>query len=82
MNTLLKAIGALAATTFIPGLELRASIPLGFFHSDVRAALGLPGVVLTCLIVNIFVGIIVFALILLLISWLNRRAGRKRRRRR
>lgn len=62
MNTLLKAIGALAATTFIPGLELRASIPLGFFHSDVRAALGLPGVVLTCLIVNIFVGILVFAL--------------------
>ena len=52
----------LALTTFIPGLELRASIPLGFFHSDIRAALGLPGVVLTCLIVNIFVGIIVFAL--------------------
>jgi len=52
----------LALTTFIPGLELRASIPLGFFHSDIRAALGIPGVVATCLIVNVFVGIIVFAL--------------------
>ena len=62
MNSLLKAIGALAATTLIPGLELRASIPLGFFHADFRDALGLPGVVLACFIVNILVGILVFAL--------------------
>ncbi len=62
MNTLLKALGALALTTFIPGLELRASIPLGCFHSDIRAALGIPGIVATCFVVNIFVGLVVFAL--------------------
>ena len=57
-----KALLILAATTWIPGLELRASIPLGFFHSDIRAAVGLPGVVAVCLAVNVIVGVVVFAL--------------------
>ena len=63
----MNPILSLALTTFIPGLELRASIPLGFFHSDIRAALGIPGVVLVCLAVYIVVGILVFALVLLVL---------------
>ena len=62
MNPLFKAILSLIATTFIPGLELRASIPVGFFSSDIRSQLGLVGVVALCLVANIFVGVIVFAL--------------------
>ena len=48
--------------TFVPGLELRASIPWGFFNGDVSAALGIPAVVAICLAANILVGIIAFAL--------------------
>lgn len=60
--TPLKAFLALAATTFIPGLELRASIPLGFFTPAIREALTLPGVVLACLATNVVLGVVVFAL--------------------
>ena len=57
-----RAMLALVATTFIPGLELRASIPLGFFTSDIRHAATLPGVVVCCLVTNVLLGMIVFAL--------------------
>lgn len=60
--TPLKAFLALAATTFIPGLELRASIPLGFFTPALREALTPVGVVVSCLVVNIVLGFIVFEL--------------------
>ncbi|MDD5707580.1 MAG: small multi-drug export protein [Kiritimatiellae bacterium] len=46
--------------TAVPGLELRASIPIGFFKSDVRSALGLPLVVTVCLLANIAVGMLTF----------------------
>lgn len=48
--------------TLAPGLELRASVPIGFFQRDVRAALGLPAVVTVCLLVNILLGMAVFRL--------------------
>ncbi|MBQ7721306.1 MAG: small multi-drug export protein [Kiritimatiellae bacterium] len=59
--TPLQALLALVATTFIPGLELRASIPLGFFTPAIREAMTLTGVVLTCLATNVVLGVIVFA---------------------
>ncbi len=42
--------------TFVPGLELRASIPYGFFGTDVAW----PLVFLTCVLANVVVGWIVF----------------------
>ena len=42
--------------TFVPGLELRASIPYGFFATDVPW----PLVALTCVVANVIVGWIVF----------------------
>ncbi len=58
---MLKSLAILVATTFLPGLELRASIPVGFFGGDIRATLGLPGVVATCLVANTLLGMLVFA---------------------
>ena len=46
----------LIALTFVPGLELRASIPYGFFATDVAW----PLVALTCVVANVIVGWIVF----------------------
>ena len=54
------AILWLVGWTFMPGLELRASIPCGFFQKGIREALGLPLVVLTCLLTNIGVGVLTF----------------------
>lgn len=59
---MIKSIIILVATTLIPGLELRASIPVGFFASDIREALGIAGVVGVCLIANILLGMVVFSL--------------------
>lgn len=71
--TPLRALFALVVTTFIPGLELRASIPLGFFTPTIRNAVTLPGVVVSCLVTNIVLGMLVFALMkpveLLLRKW-------------
>jgi uncharacterized membrane protein len=44
--------------TFLPGLELRASIPYGFFGTEVPW----PQVVLVCVLTNILVGVVVFSL--------------------
>lgn len=57
-----KVIAILVATTLIPGLELRASIPVGFFGGDIRSSLGAGGVVAVCLIANIVLGMVVFGL--------------------
>jgi uncharacterized membrane protein len=46
--------------TLVPGLELRASIPIGFFHEGITSALGRPLVVASCLLANILLGMLVF----------------------
>lgn len=56
---MLRAILILAAWTFIPALELRASIPLGFF--SMRETISWPMVVLVCTVANIVLGWLVFA---------------------
>lgn len=58
MNSILQLI----AWTFFPGLELRASIPWGFFKGDIRETLGIVTIIAVCLISNIAVGIIVHSL--------------------
>lgn len=58
--TKLAAIIALVSFTFLPGLELRASLPVGFFTGDIRSALGLAGVIATCFVCNVIVGMIMF----------------------
>lgn len=58
---MLKHVLTLIACTFIPGLELRASIPVGFF-SNAKEVLGLPSVIAICLIANVIVGMLVFEL--------------------
>lgn len=76
---ILKAAALLAATTFIPLLELRASIPLGIFNGDIRAALGVPLVVATCLVTNVILGMAVFEVmavaehVLLKVEWFRRK---------
>lgn len=58
--SMLWAILLLAAFTFLPGLEARASIPLAFFHGEVRSALGLPWAVAVCFLSNVVVGLATF----------------------
>jgi uncharacterized membrane protein len=60
--TFMQAVLVLIALTFVPGLELRASIPFGWFHSSITEHLGPAGVIAISLISNIFVGLITFAL--------------------
>ena len=54
------AIFWLAAWTLVPGLELRASIPIGFFHQEIATVLGRPLVVVACLVSNVVLGMLVF----------------------
>lgn len=76
MNAVLK----LVATTFIPGLELRASIPVGLLvlRESVRAVLGAAGVVGVCLVANVALGMLMFEAMelverfLLRIGWFRR----------
>jgi len=58
---MLRAILILVALTLVPALELRASIPLGFF--SMHDELAWPVVFLVCAIANILLGWIVFALL-------------------
>jgi len=75
---MLRAIAILAATTLIPGLELRASIPLGFFNDGIRGALGLSGVVAACLATNVALGMLAYEAmgaaegLMLRIGWFRR----------
>ena len=55
---MLKATLILTAWTFIPALELRASIPLGFF--SMRDDISWPVAVLVCTVANIVLGWLVF----------------------
>ena len=58
---MLKDILWLVLITLVPALELRASIPLGIF--TMKDALGWPAVVLVCVIANIILGWLVFAVL-------------------
>ncbi|MBR3085179.1 MAG: small multi-drug export protein [Kiritimatiellae bacterium] len=75
---MLRAIAILVATTLIPGLELRASIPLGFFSDGIRGALGLPVVVAVCLATNVALGMLAYEAmavaegLMLRIGWFRR----------
>lgn len=62
MPEVIKAVVKLVAATFVPGLELRFSIPLGLFASSVSENLSLPLVVLICVLANVVVGVAVFEL--------------------
>lgn len=55
---MIRSILILAAITFIPALELRASIPFGIF--GMQDQLTWPIVVLICIITNIILGWLVF----------------------
>lgn len=58
--TLWMALATLVFFTFVPGLELRASIPVGFFTPGIRDALSLPSIILVCFLTNIVVGMLTF----------------------
>lgn len=58
--SLWMALATLIGLTFIPGLELRASIPVGFFTPGIRDALPLPAIIGICLVTNIAVGLLTF----------------------
>ena len=62
----------LAVLTFLPGLEARASIPVAFFHSGVRAGLGLPAAVAVCFAFNLLVGVLTFWLMGPVVNTLRR----------
>jgi len=66
------AVFLVTVCTFIPGLEARASIPLVFFHSGLRTALGIPVGVAVCLLANVCVGVATFWLMGPAVSALRR----------
>ena len=66
------ALLTLIGLTFFPGLELRASIPVGFFTKSIRTELSLPAIVAICFVTNVAVGMLTF--------WLMRPVERTLRR--
>ncbi|HPM40847.1 MAG TPA: small multi-drug export protein [bacterium] len=54
--SLFMAILTLIGITFLPFLELRASIPFGFFHEEVSSRLSWPAVATVCVAANILIG--------------------------
>ncbi len=67
---MLKAVLLLTAWTFVPALELRASIPFGFF--SMRDTLAWPAVVAICTVANIVLGWLVFVVMGPLFTLLRR----------
>ena len=60
----LRTIAILFLITMIPGLELRASIPMGVLGGKwIDSPMAWPAVVLTCVISNIIIGWLVFFLL-------------------
>ncbi len=57
---MIQAVLLLIVVTLIPALELRASIPVGFFKPDIAEQLTWPVVLLVCVLANIVLGWIVF----------------------
>lgn len=64
----LKLIGY----TFIPGLELRFSIPWGIFNTSFVDSLGIVWIVLVCFLANIIVGVVTYELMYLVEVYLCR----------
>ena len=61
---MLKTIAILFCITLIPGLELRASIPMGILGGKwIDSPMAWPAVVITCVISNILIGWAVFWLL-------------------
>lgn len=54
------ALLTLMGLTFFPGMELRASIPFGFFSAGIRNQLPLPAIVAICFAANVCVGMLTF----------------------
>jgi uncharacterized membrane protein len=73
------AIGWLAFFTFLPGLEARASIPLAFFHRELRETLGLPWGVAICFASNLVVGVLTYWLMGPMVQALRRWAWFERK---
>ena len=70
---MLKAIAILFLITLIPGLELRASIPMGILGGRwIDAPMFWPAVVITCLISNILIGWAFFGLLGPLVRFFRR----------
>jgi uncharacterized membrane protein len=57
---MIQAILWLVVVTLIPALELRASIPVGFFKPAIAEQLSWPFVLLVCVLANIVLGWLVF----------------------
>jgi uncharacterized membrane protein len=55
---MMKSVLMLTLITFVPGIELRGSIPVGMF--GMREHLSWLSAVLVCLVANVLVGIVVF----------------------
>lgn len=71
MHTLISIL-ILAGITLIPALELRASIPAGFFNEKLAGSLSWPLVVLVCSVANIILGWGVFLVMGPVFSFLRR----------
>jgi len=69
---MLKAIFWMTVITFIPTLELRASIPFGFFGNAGQPLAPFWLVALVCIVTNIILGILVYALMGPVFSMLRR----------
>lgn len=69
---MLRAIFWLFCITLIPGLELRASIPVGFFREEFTEVLPWPAVSLFCFLANVLIGCAVFLLLHTLMTALRR----------
>lgn len=59
---MLESIVWMVLITFIPGLELRASIPYGFFGKGGGAVASVATIVLVCFLANMVLGWLVFGL--------------------
>ena len=64
MSDIIRTILVLCLVTMIPGLELRASIPLGIFGGErVAVMVPWPVVTLICTVANILIGMAFFSLL-------------------
>lgn len=77
--TVFWAVLLLTAWTFVPGLELRASMPYGWFNQDIRSVLSLPSVLAVAVLANVVVGQMTYMLMGPVVNGLRRWAWFDRR---
>ena len=70
---MLLKILILIGVTFVPALELRASIPLGILHGDYSEAMPWTAVVAICIAANIALAFVFYWLLDTVIKWLRHR---------